>query len=164
MAKAAAKTSASKNAASTTKKPARRTEAKPIKYADKSAGQPELIPIFNTLVKLMEPFAKGSMKKSGGKEGQFGLTSKKTVEIAPGKKMEEVWFSGLLIQKGYVGFYFMPVYDTPELKGELHPELLKCLKGKSCFHIKKMDETVAAHVKEALQKGYNLYKKKGWIS
>jgi len=146
------------------KKSQRKTEAKPIKYADKSAGQPELIPIFNKLVKLMEPFAKGSIKKSGGKEGQFGLTSKKTVEIAPGKKMDEVWFSGLLIQKGYVGFYFMPVYASPELKSELHPELLKCLKGKSCFHIKKMNEEVEEQVKDALKKGYYLYKKKGWIS
>lgn len=146
------------------KKSPRRTEAKPIKYTDKSAGQPELINIFNELVKLMEPFEKGSIKKSGGKEGQFGLTSKKAVEMASGKKMDEVWFAGLLIQKGYVGFYFMPVYDSPELKSELHPELLKCLKGKSCFHIKKMNEEVAEQVKEALQKGYDLYKKKGWIS
>ena len=163
MAKAAAKKSAPKKTSTTTKKPARRTEAKEIKYSDKSAGQPELIPIFNKLVKLMEPFAKGSIVKSGGEGGQFGLTSKKTVEV-DGKKMEEVWFSGLLIQKGYVGFYFMPVYASPELKSELHPELLKCLKGKSCFHIKKMNDEIAEQVKEALKKGYDLYKKKGWIS
>ena len=165
MAKAAAKKSAPQKRASTTttKKPARRTEAKEIKYSDKSAGQPELIPIFNKLVKLMEPFAKGSIVKSGGEGGQFGLTSKKTVEVG-GKKMEEVWFSGLLIQKGYVGFYFMPVYASPELKAELAPELLKCLKGKSCFHIKKADEQIFKQVKDALKKGYDVYKKKGWIS
>lgn len=150
-------------AASTIKKPARRTEAKPIKYADKSAGQPELVNIFNELVNIMKPFEKGSIKITGGKEGQFGLISKKAVEV-DGKKMEEVWFSGLLIQKGYVGFYFMPVYASPELKSEIQPELLKCLKGKSCFHIKKMDEQIFKQIKDALKKGYNLYKKKGWIS
>ncbi len=164
MVKAAAKKTAKKSAATTTKKTPRKTEAKPIKYADKSAGQPELIPIFNELMKLMLPFEKGSIEKKGGKDGQFSLISKKTVEIAPGKKMDEVWFSGLLVQKGYVGFYFMPVYASPELKTELHPELLKCLKGKSCFHIKKMNDEVAEQVKEALKKGYDLYKKKGWIS
>lgn len=38
-------------------------EAKPIKYSDKSTGQPQLTPIFNELVKLMEPFAKDHLKK-----------------------------------------------------------------------------------------------------
>jgi hypothetical protein len=134
-----------------------------IKYSDKSAGQPQLIPVFNELVKLMEPFAKGSLEKVGGKDGQVGLISKKPVEMN-GHKVTEVYLAGSLVQKGYVGFYFMPIYTAPELKSELHPELLKCLKGKSCFHIKKMNEEVAEQVKEALQKGYELYKKKGWIS
>jgi hypothetical protein len=134
-----------------------------IKYSDKSAGQPQLIPVFNELVKLMEPFAKGSLEKVGGKDGQVGLISKKPVEMN-GHKVAEVYLAGSLVQKGYVGFYFMPIYTAPELKSELHPELLKCLKGKSCFHIKKMNEEVAEQVKEALQKGYELYKKKGWIS
>jgi hypothetical protein len=134
-----------------------------IKYSDKSAGQPELIPIFNEIVKLMEPFAKGSVEKTGGKDGQVSLISKKEMEIK-GRKISEAWLAGALIQKGYVGFYFMPVYVAPEIKNELHPELLKCLKGKSCFHIKKLDDELANQIKEALQKGYQFYKKKGWIS
>lgn len=138
-------------------------EAKPIKYSDKSTGQPQLTPIFNELVKLMEPFAKGSLEKVGGTEGQVGLISYKPVEIN-GKQTDEVYLAGGLVQKGYVGFYFMPIYTVPELKAELHPELLKCLKGKSCFHIKKMNEEVAEQIKEALEKGYKLYRKKGWIS
>jgi hypothetical protein len=170
MAKAAAKKPVAKNASpkkAAPKKAVKKTtsgkEAKPIKYADKSAGQPQLTPIFNKLVKLMEPFAKGSVEKKGGKDGQVGLISFEPVEIN-GKKTEEVYLAGGLVQKGYVGFYFMPVYTYPELKSELHPELLKCLKGKSCFHIKKLDEEMAEQVKEALEKGYALYKKKGWIS
>lgn len=147
----------------TAKKSAKKTEAKPIKYSDKSAGQPKLIPIFNELVKIMTPFAKGSLEKVGGKDGQIGLISFKPVEIN-GRKTDEVYLAGGLVQKGYVGFYFMPTYTIPEMKSEIHPELLKCLKGKSCFHIKKMNDEISEQLKEALQKGYELYKKKGWIS
>jgi hypothetical protein len=160
MAKAAAKKSAPKKAI---KKPARRTEAKPIKYSDKSAGQPQLTPIFKKLVALMEPFAKGSLQKAGGKDGQVSLISKKPQEIAA-KQVDETWFCGALVQKGYVGFYFMPAYVTPEIKAELAPGLLKCLKGKSCFHIRKIDEQLSAEIDDALKKGYALYRKKGWIS
>jgi len=149
MAKAAAKKSTEKSSG--------------IKYSDKSAGQPELVPIFNELVKIMEPFAKGSLEKVGGDNGQAGLISHKAVTVN-GKKSDEVYLAGSLIQKGYVGFYFMPVYTVPEFKSQLQPELLKCLKGKSCFHIKKMDEQLFSQVKDALKKGYDLYKKKGWIS
>lgn len=169
MAKSAAKKSAPKKPSpaktatnKSAKKSAVKKEAKPIKYSDKSAGQPQLEPIFKQLVKLMEPFAKGSVEKKGGKDGQVGLISFKPVEIN-GRKTDEVYLAGGLVQKGYVGFYFMPIYTAPELKSELHPDLLKCLKGKSCFHLKKMDEAVAEQVKEALKKGYDLYKKKGWI-
>lgn len=149
--------------AKTAKKGAKKTEAKAIKYSDKSAGQPELTPIFKELVKIMTPFAKGSVEKKGGKDGQVGLISFEPVEIN-GKLTDEVYLAGGLVQKGYVGFYFMPAYTIPEMKAEIHPELLKCLKGKSCFHIKKMNDEVAEQIKDALKKGYDLYKKKGWIS
>jgi hypothetical protein len=144
-------------------KKSKQTAAKPIKYSDKSAGQPQLAPIFKKLVALMEPFAKGSLQKAGGKDGQVSLISKKPAEVA-GKQVDETWFCGALVQKGYVGFYFMPAYATPEIKAELAPGLLKCLKGKSCFHIKQVDEQLSEEIKDALKKGYALYKKKGWIS
>ncbi|MCE3283577.1 MAG: hypothetical protein K0Q66_2314 [Chitinophagaceae bacterium] len=157
------KKAASKKAVKKTTTPAKSSKKEySIKYEDKSAGQPKLVHVFKELVKLMDPFAKGSIQKLGGKDGQASLVSKEPAEVN-GRKMDEVWFSGALVQKGYVGFYFMPVYMAPELKSELHPELLKCLKGKSCFHIKKMDEEVAEQVKEALEKGYDLCKKKGWV-
>ncbi len=77
--------------------------------------------------------------------------------------MPDVYFVGLMVQKGYVGFYFMPVYANPGLKSELHPQLLKCLKGKSCFHIKKNDPELMEQVKQALEIGYEDFKKKGWV-
>lgn len=163
MAKAAKKSAVKKAAPKKTSARTSSTEKKStIKYSDKSAGQPELTPIFKELVKLMEPFAKGSLEKSGGTDGQVGLISYHPAEMN-GRKIEEVYLAGGLVQKGYVGFYYMPAYTAPEIKSSLAPELLKCLKGKSCFHIKKMDAQMAAQIKDALKKGYELYKKKGWI-
>jgi hypothetical protein len=42
-------------------------------------------------------------------------------------------------------------------------ELLKCLKGKACFHIKKEDPQIMDQIKDALKEGYRLYEEKGWV-
>ncbi len=44
-----------------------------------------------------------------------------------------------------------------------HPNLLKLLKGKACFHIKKDDADLLEQIKDALEAGFDLYKKRGWI-
>lgn len=147
-------------AAAKSKKPAGKD--RPIKYSDKSAGQPEMILIFEELKKLIKPYAKGTMVERGDSHSTYGLWSDKEIEVA-GRTMPDVYFAGLMIQKGYVGFYFMPVYSNPKLKDELHPDLAKCLKGKSCFHIKKNDPVLIGYVKDALKVGLADFKKKGWI-
>lgn len=147
------------------KKKSAKTSSSPkrgIKYEDKSPGQPELVPIFNEIKKLMKPYIKGSLKERGDSRGQYGLVSEMEIEVN-GKKKPEVYFAGALVQKGYVGFYFMPVYSEPELKKVLPQELLKCLKGKSCFYIKKKDPILLSQIKDALKLGYEDYKKKGWV-
>jgi hypothetical protein len=134
-----------------------------IQYTDKSGDQPALIPIFNAIKKLLLPHGKGSIKVRGGSGGQITLVSEKPVEIE-GRKRDELWFAAALIQRGYVGFYFMPVHKISEMKEIFKPELLKCLKGKGCFHIKKMDVEIFKQMEEALAKGYNKYKERGWIN
>ena len=147
-----------KTAAKKTDKNKNETE---IKYADKSAGQQELLSVFETLKEMIAPYEKGTMKsKSAG--GQYHLCSHKQIEVV-GRKMDEVYFASLMVQKGYVGFYFMPVYAKPELKKDIKPALLKCLKGKSCFHIKKLDDELKAQIKDALAIGYTCYQNLGWV-
>ena len=97
----------------------------------------------------------------GDQPTQYSIGSDKVVNLFGRER--DIYFSGLLVQKGYVGFYFMPVYTNPSLVKELHPDLAKCLKGKSCFHIKKNDPALREHIKDALKLGYDDYKKKGWI-
>jgi len=155
-------TSKSSTPKTASKKSASRGKEIRIKYSDKSPGQPELVPIFNEIKKLLAPYEKGTMKLLGGSEGKIVLISKKPVEIL-GRKRDELWFASALVQKGYVGFYYMPVYSDNSVKKLIRPELLKCLKGKACFHIKKFDKEIFSQIKEALNNGYKIWHKRGWL-
>jgi hypothetical protein len=135
---------------------------KEIKYSDKSVGQPEIVNIFNAIKALMLPFVKGAIVERGGQPGIYCLLSEKQIEAA-GRKFDEIYFASIMIQRGYVGFYFMPVYAIEGVKHNLKPELIKFLKGKSCFNIKKNDPVILIQVKEALELGYLCYEKSGWV-
>ena len=96
-------------------------------------------------------------------DSKYDLWSYKEDIEVNGKKRDELFFASLIIQSNYVGFYYMPIYVDKNLKELLDPELLKLLKGKSCFHIKKLDDKLEAQIEKALKIGLELYKEKGWI-
>jgi hypothetical protein len=149
------------------KKPAKKTSEKEkaplLKYSDKSKGQPaELVTIWEKIRDLILPYEKGAIKVHGGSGGKVTLISHKPFEFM-GRTRPELWVAAALIQKGYVGFYFMPAYGHDKPSDIFEPELLKCLKGKSCFHIKKDDPQLFQQIKRSLKLGVALYKKRGWI-
>lgn len=160
--KAAAKKAPAKKAAtkSSTKK---KEPTISIKYADKSAGQPELLEIFEAIKKMMQPYdKKRDLVLHAATGGQANLVSHKPVEIA-GRKRNELWFVSALVQKGYVGFYYTPVYMQGELKKHFSEDFIKSLKGKACFHIKKNDPVIMADIKKAIRVGYETFIERGWI-
>ncbi len=165
---AAAKTkrSAPKKAATKTAKAAKPEKKKEptisIKYSDKSAGQPELVVIFDNIKKILEPYDKKRSLVLHNKPSQTILVSHKRVTIE-GKERNELWFVAALVQKGYVGFYYVPVYMREDMKKYFSPELLKCLKGKSCFHIKKNDPAMMAEIKKLIKEGYEGYIERGLL-
>jgi hypothetical protein len=57
----------------------------------------------------------------------------------------------------------MPVYAEPALIKFIAPDLLKLLKGKSCFHIKKLDDSLLGQIESALDIGFRMYKERGWV-
>jgi hypothetical protein len=122
----------------------------------------DLLEIYNRLKVLLKKYENPLVPKID-LDSKYDLWSVKDI-IVEGKKKKEVWFAGLIIQSSYVGFYFMPIYADPEkMKEVFSPELLKLLKGKSCFHIKQLDEGLEKQVEDALEKGYALYKERGWV-
>jgi hypothetical protein len=121
----------------------------------------DLVQIFINIKTLMQEYAPALTPKMDD-AAHYDLWSVKDLVI-DGRKRKEVYFSGLIIQKSYVGFYYMPIYSNAELKNVFAPELLKLLKGKSCFHIKKMDDALLEQIRTALKVGYEIYQKNGWI-
>jgi hypothetical protein len=124
----------------------------------------DLDAIFDRLETSLERYVPPFVVRSGGIPGKrdYQLWSGKTVEIE-GRKRNEVYFAGLIVQKGYVGFYFMPVYTHAGQKLLFAPELLALLKGKSCFHVRRLDDDLVAHVERALAAGFALYRERGWV-
>ena len=116
---------------------------------------------FATLKPLLQHYQPPLAPKEE-KPGYYDLWSFKPVEIE-GRKRKEVYFAGLVLRKSYVGFYFMPVYAEPETRERIPPELLKLLKGKSCFHIKKLTPELVGQIERVLQAGFRRYQERGWV-
>ncbi len=124
--------------------------------------QAALLIIFNRLKRFLKKYEKPPLKPKFDLEGKYDLWSFKDVEISR-RKRKEVFFASIIIQSSYVGFYFMPIYTDTDLKDVFAPELLSLLKGKSCFHIRSLDEKLEEQIEKALEIGFELYKKKGWV-
>jgi len=117
--------------------------------------------IFRQLKELLLVYRPPFVSKTDN-ERSLDLWSIKEVVIE-GRKRKEVYFAALIIQKSYVGFYYMPVYAEPEVKRFFKPDLLSRLKGKSCFHIHKLDEQLLEQIKDALAMGFKQYQERGWV-
>lgn len=128
----------------------------------KKPDMPKLLHIFNEIKGLMKVYEK-KLNSRVNIEGKYDLWSEKEVE-AFGRQYDSMYFAGIIIQSGYVGFYYMPVYGEPEMKKLFRPEFAKLLKGKSCFHIKDLDEPLKKDIKDALKMGFDRYKKLGWVN
>ena len=123
--------------------------------------QEHLVEIFQRLKGILEEY-EDPLKPKFDLDSKYDLWSFKDLEIA-GRKRKEVNFASLIIHSKHVGFYFMPIYSDTDLKDVFDPELLATLKGKSCFHIKTLNDQLEEQIRNALNIGFELYKKRGWI-
>jgi len=120
-----------------------------------------LLPLFDELKALLEAHG-GALIARRDEPGSYDLWSEKDLVIE-GRRRAEVFFAGLVVRKTYVGFYFMPVYAAADLRAVFGPELLATLRGKSCFHIKRLTPTLREQIEEALAAGYRLYEERAWV-
>ncbi|HWQ05118.1 MAG TPA: hypothetical protein VN452_07165 [Longilinea sp.] len=117
--------------------------------------------IFSALRDQLKSYAPPFTTKQDA-AGAYDLWSIKDL-IIEGRKRKEVYFAGLIQYKTYVGFYYMPVYAEPEIKAIFPAELLALLKGKSCFHIKKLDDKLLSQIRFVLDFGLKAYQERGWV-
>lgn len=123
---------------------------------------PDLLPLFAKAKELLEPYAKHFTVRRD-EPGYYDLWSEKDLVIE-GRKRKDVFFAGFIVQKSFLGFYYMPIYtDREEAREFFGAELLATLRGKSCFHLKELTPQIRAQIAEALARGYELYRARGWV-
>lgn len=100
---------------------------------------------------------------------RYELWSEKEIEVpSHGRnrmvRKKGVMFASVIIQKSYVGLYYSPIYTDPDIAPRIHDGLMKLLRGKSCFYVKRpVDDDLRRAVQRALADGFKLYRKKGWV-
>lgn len=87
-----------------------------------------------------------------------------TIEAMQGKKkVDGIYFSSVVPKPKDVRFYFFPTYTHKEQLGKLPENLQKALKGKSCFHVKKMDEAFEKNLRDLVSRSIKLYQNDGLL-
>lgn len=74
-----------------------------------------------------------------------------------------IYFSSVVPKEKDVRFYFYPAYTHPEEFENISDRLKKFKKGKSCFHIKYLDEELENEIKFMVSKAIDVYRKDGWL-
>ena len=88
-----------------------------------------------------------------------------TIEAMQGKKkVDGFYFASVVPKEKDVRFYFFPTYTHTEKLGPLPDDLRKALKGKSCFHMKYMDDQMESNLKDLVKRSVILYKEDGLLA
>ena len=87
-----------------------------------------------------------------------------TKEVMQGKKkVDGHYFATVMPKPKDCRLYFFPIYTHADAFKDISPELRKYLKGKSCFHIKKLSTDLEAEIGTMVAKGVALYLADEWI-
>ena len=79
------------------------------------------------------------------------------------QKVDGFYFASVVPKPKDIRFYFFPIYTHPKQFETLSQAMQKCLKGKSCFHFKKMDDALINELSNMVSLGVQLYKKDNLI-
>lgn len=121
----------------------------------------DIAEIRESLKKTLEDFI-GPLKVRVDKPSNFEVNG--TIEAPQGKKMVQgIYFSSIVPKEKDVRFYFYPAYTHPEEFQDISDRLKKFKKGKSCFHVKQLDEELELEIKQMVSKAIDVYRKDGWL-
>ena len=116
--------------------------------------QQTLVDIFNAYTPPLQ------LRKSGLEGAEYAGT----VPTMQGKaKVDGIYFASIVPKPKDVRLYFFPIYTHADLYRDLPAPLRKCLKGKSCFHIKGLDEELTTAITEMVLKGVTQYQQDGIV-
>ena len=105
---------------------------------------------------------KPALKITKNSEASFEVTG--TIEAMQGKKkVDGLYFASVVPKPKDIRLYFFPIYTHVDAFKYISPALRKMLKGKSCFHIKDLDENLKIEIMEMIQLGIKVFQKDGLI-
>lgn len=147
-------------------KPAAKAQTKGLNKTPAQGGD-SLESVYSKIERILKRHAPPFLFKDLGvrnkKSSQLTVPKPVVVPGSYGGKPVPVPLAAVILQKGYVGLYLMCVYMNNEAKKKLSPHLMKLLQGKSCFHVKKLDDGLRADIEAALVLGTKTYKERGWL-
>lgn len=117
--------------------------------------------IFATLKGLLSQYAPPCVV-TGNTDSVYHLYGTKPASVGK-SSYDGIYFASAVIRKSYVALHFFPIYTHVDQFENISEDLRKCLKGKSCFHIKRTDDPLFEQIKKALDKGVAVYQKEGWL-
>jgi len=95
---------------------------------------------------------------------EFRKKSPEVIEICGTKptmqgkqQVDGYYFASAMLKPQDCRFYFFPIYTHPTEFLDLSDDLKKLLKGKSCFHLKKLSPALQEEIKNMLINGVHLY-------
>lgn len=98
------------------------------------------------------------LKISKENEDVFEVTG--TKEAMQGKKLVNGYYFGSVVPKPRdIRLYYFPIYTHVKKFDWLSDEARKCLKGKSCFHIKKLSPELESELRKMIDLGIEIYSK-----
>lgn len=84
-------------------------------------------------------------------------------EVMQGKqKVDGYYFASIVPKPKDIRLYYFPIYTHPKAFSPTE-ELKKCLKRKSCFHVKKLSPELETEIAEMVKTGVELYDEDGLI-
>ena len=147
-------------------KPAAKAPAKAAKQAPPqltTSLESVYFEIEEILKRHAPPFLFHEVGVQNKKNAQITVPKPVVIPGAYGGKPVSVQLAAVILQKGYVGLYLMCIYMNDEAKKKLSPNLMRLLQGKSCFHVKKLDDGLRDDIEAALELGTKAYKDRGWL-
>ena len=121
-------------------------------------------------IKQIQEILSGLLKEHIGplrirKENEQVLELCGTIETMQGKqKVDGIYFASVVPKPKDIRLYFFPIYTHKDAIGSLSEDLSKMLKGKSCFHIKRLDDTLIQEISTMISKGVSTYQAAGWLA
>jgi hypothetical protein len=101
---------------------------------------------------------------TGNGENGMAIIGNKPVPYGYDKRIiPGMFFASASGRKDMVSFYLFPIYDNVKPFQDLAPIAIKCLKGKTCFNFKKLEQVDEAEIIAMLKLGVQYWHKLGYM-